>query len=106
VIGQGWVTLSSTLRPLGAVHGLAPTLLAALACTAVAALLGGRLWALLLLPQALLWPLLNAQLEGPVLWTVMLHGTAHGLTVTDLFTPACLLVAAWGLRPRPRGRHR
>ena len=92
--------LSALLQRLGAVPGLAPVLLTALLVSTVVAAFAARRWALPLIPQALAWPLLNKQLEGPILWAVTFGGRAHGLSVTDLAAPIALAVAGWRLRPR------
>jgi len=88
------------LDRLNAVHGLAPTLLALLLASTLVALAAPRWWAPVLAVQALSWPLLNKQLEGPILWAVTFGGRAHGLSVTDLAAPLALAVAVRCLRRR------
>jgi len=100
---RAWATLASAVGTANGIHGLAPLMLAALLGTCVAALLdgeNGRWWAIALLPQGLAWPLLNKQLEGPLVVAVTVGGRAHGVTVTDLFAPLALAVAGWRLLRR------
>ena len=82
---------------LGAVPVLPPVLLAALVVSTVVTVLAARWWALVLIPQALALPLLDKQLEGPILWVVTFGGRGHGLSLTDLAAPLGLAVAAWRL---------
>jgi hypothetical protein len=50
-----------------------------------------RLPAFAFLATALVWPLVNRPLEGPVLIVV---APKHGLTVSDLLTPVAVAVVA------------
>jgi len=91
--------VAALVQRLDATPGLAPVLLMTLLVTTVVAVFAGRWWALPLIPQAVAWPLLNHQLEGPILWAVTYGGRAHGLSLTDLATPLALTVVAWRLLP-------
>jgi hypothetical protein len=61
-------------------------------CLAVAAARPARLWSVGVLVLAVLWPLVNHPLEGPILWKV---APGHGLTLSDLLAPAGFITGAW-----------
>jgi hypothetical protein len=62
---------------------------------------GFRFAAWITLASSLLWPFVNRSMEGPVLLVV---GQGHGLTVSDLVTPACVLLSVMVLRGWGRRR--
>lgn len=97
--------------------GIALTIALVLAVAGCGAVAGSRVAAWITLAAALLWPFLNRPLEGPVLLVI---GQGHGLTVSDLLTPAGVVVSVlafkgfWhrstdgsdaGALVRDRGRH-
>jgi hypothetical protein len=68
------------------------------------AVAGSRVAAGITLGAALVWPVVDRPVEGPVLMVV---GQGHGLTVSDLLAPAgvvvsVLVLSGWLRRP-PRG---
>lgn len=75
---------------------LAWLVLAALAaCLAAAVARPALLSAAGLVVLAVLWPIVNGPLEGPVLWVI---APGHGLALSDLVTFPCLIVGTWQLR--------
>ncbi|HEX2804857.1 MAG TPA: hypothetical protein VHN80_01635 [Kineosporiaceae bacterium] len=76
--------------------GLPLLLLAALIFLAIRTLRGDRWSALALVPLSLAWLVFNGPLEGPILLVI---SSSHGITLSDLFSVACLGLAAWRLAP-------
>lgn len=68
--------------------------LAAIGFAAVMTAGGSRVAAVALLGLAVLWPVVNARLEGP---TLIAFSWNHGLSAADLVSVAALLVALWRL---------
>jgi hypothetical protein len=67
-----------------------------LAAALVAAILGSRLAALVLVPLAVIWLVVNRQVEGA---TLVVLSTRHGITVADLLSIVAFGVASWRLVP-------
>ena len=44
---------------------------------------------------SVLWLFVNNPVEGPTLWVI---SAGHGLTVSDLLAPPCLVLGVWLLR--------
>ena len=59
----------------------------------------GLLGPALVLLLAILWLLADRPMEGPTLWVA---DRGHGLTLADLLSPICVIVAAAVVRPRRR----
>ena len=86
-------------RPEGLFYGVVT--LNALFASAVWCAITPRPWSLgALLGCAVVWPLTNGPLEGPVLWT---FDTQHGITVSDLLSVGAVALAAVKFRQM---RHR
>ncbi|BBY28633.1 hypothetical protein [Mycolicibacterium sediminis] len=84
--------------PAGLLYGLVA--LIALAASAAWCAIAPRPLSLgVLLTSAVVWPLTNGPLEGPVLWTL---SADHGITVSDLLSVAAVALAAVEFR---RMRH-
>jgi hypothetical protein len=60
----------------------------------VVAIRGSRVAALLLIPAAIGWLVINRPFEGPTLLTLSWN---HGITAADLFSVAALAIAGWRL---------
>lgn len=60
---------------------------------------GSRVAAWITLGAALVWPFVNRPMEGPVLLTI---GQGHGVTMSDLLTPAGVLLSVLVLTGRLR----
>ncbi len=81
---------------------VAVLVIAALAGSALLCRFDTRLWPAVLIGLCLVWPLVNKPLEGPVL-LVLARG--HGITVSDLISPAGAVFGAVLLyRRRPESR--
>lgn len=68
--------------------------LAAIGLLGVLTAAGSRVAAVLLIPMAVLWTVVNGRLEGPTLLAVSWN---HGVSAADLISIAALLMAAWRL---------
>lgn len=79
---------------------MAVSVLMVLAGTGACAISGSRGAAWITLGAAMVWPFVNRPLEGPVLLVI---GHAHGLTVSDVLSPAGVLLSVLVLTGRLRG---
>jgi hypothetical protein len=91
----GWVVAATSWREqLSGSVVVVVFVLVGLISTTLAALRGHRGAALLSVPFALAWLLVNRVVEGPVL---IPFTNRHGITLSDLLAVAALCVAGWRL---------
>ncbi|MEP6563435.1 MAG: hypothetical protein ABJD68_20435 [Nakamurella sp.] len=78
---------------------IAVAVLFVLALAGSLAVAGSRVGAWITLGAALVWPLVNRPMEGPVLLVI---GQGHGVTLSDLLAPAGVLLSVLVLTGRLR----
>lgn len=70
--------------------------LAAMGVLGLLTLAGSRAAAVLLLPAAVMWPVVNSRVEGPTLLALSWN---HGVSVADGLSVVALLLVLWRLTP-------